>query len=352
MEQKLVDFLEKLEEESFNTYYQSDIGKGKIKALFTPSPEPLTQTHKWEYKKTRARLYELSEMLTPDQADRVNVQFENPGLKSYFPAATTQTMRGGIQLLKPGQIAPTHKHSANAFRFILESDSSETFTIVDGTKIPMMKGDLILTPNWTWHDHRNTGKNDTIWFDGLDLIFSYWIGAIFYSSMGGKNQEIERDVTANEALHGRGLNAPNLKGTNSRLLYYRFEHVKKAMESMASERVDKNAFHLDYIDPKTGREPIPTMNLGMRYIRPEEKGPTIRRTENLIAICFDGSGEIVFPNEGKKISIEPYDVVTIGSWKEYYFNNIGDKPMYVFTFSDAPIFKNAGQFRELISDIN
>lgn len=349
MEQKLLNFLERLENEGFNTYYQSDIGKGKVKALFTPTPEPLTRTHKWEYRKAREMLYELSEMLSPEEADRVNVQFENPGLKDYFPAATTQTMRGGIQLLKPGQIAPTHKHSPNAFRFVLESASDQTFTIVDGTKIPMMKGDLILTPNWTWHDHRNTGTSDTIWFDGLDLIFSYWIGAIFYSTMGGKNQQIERDVAANEALHGRSLNSQNNKTTNARLLYYRFDDVRKAMEVLVSENKQKDAFHLDYIDPKTGKDPIPTMNLGMRYIKPGKSGPVMRKTENLILICFNGSGEVVFPEEDKKLTIEPYDVVTIGSWKEYYFNNTGEKPLYIFTFSDAPIFKNAGQYREQIS---
>ena len=349
MDQKLVDFLEKLGNENFNTYYQADIGKGKVKPLFTPTPAPLAQTHKWEYKKARAMLYELSEMLTPDQADRVNVQFENPGLKDYFPAATTQTMRGGIQLLKPGQIAPTHRHSANAFRFVLESEGSETYTIVDGTRIPMKKGDLILTPNWTWHDHRNNGNKDTIWFDGLDLIFSYWIGAIFYSTMGGKNQEIERDVEANVSVHGRNLNAPNLKSTNSRLLHYKFSDVQKALETMAAEQKEKDAFHVDYIDPRSGSDPIPTMNLGMRFIRPGKSGPKIRKTENLIALCFDGTGEIVFPEEGKSFSLESHDVVTIGAWKEYYFKNTGSKPLYVFTFSDAPIFRNAGQYKEQIS---
>ena len=244
MDQKLTDFLETLDKEGLNTYYQSDIGKGKVKPLFTPLPAPIALTHKWEYKKVREMLYELSELLTPDQADRVNVQFENPGLKSYFPAATTQTMRGGIQLLKPGQIAPTHKHSPNAFRFVLESEGSNTYTIVDGTKIPMKKGDLILTPNWTWHDHRNNGEKDTIWFDGLDLIFSYWIGAIFYSTMGGKNQEIEREVESNEVVHGRGIYAPNFKSTNARLLYYRFKDVQKALEIMADEQKNKNAFGL------------------------------------------------------------------------------------------------------------
>ena len=118
---------------------------------------------------------------------------------------------------------------------------------------------------------------------------------------------------------------------------------------MASENKEKDAFHLDYIDPKTGHDPIPTMNLGMRYIRPGKTGPKIRRTENLIALCFDGSGEIVFPGTGKKFTLEPFDIVTVGSWKEYYFHNTGNKPLYVFTFSDAPIFRNAGQFREQVS---
>src|SRR5579871_4773193 len=85
---------------------------------------------------------------------------------------TTDTMYGGLQLILPGEIAPAHRHIAFALRFIIEGEKG--FTAVEGQKMTMERGDVILTPSWHWHDHGNEGKNPVIWLDGLDLpLFKY-----------------------------------------------------------------------------------------------------------------------------------------------------------------------------------
>ena len=79
-------------------------------------------------------------------------------------------------ILLPGERAYTHRHSANAFRFILEAPDRGASTVVDGTRIPMQPGDLVMTPNWTWHDHHNESDTHAIWYDGLDVLMAYWLG--------------------------------------------------------------------------------------------------------------------------------------------------------------------------------
>lgn len=86
-----------------------------------------------------------------------------------FPEApyTTDTLYAGLQVINPGETAPAHKHSAFALRYIIEG--SRGFTSVDGQKMYMEKGDMILTPSWTFHDHGHEGEGPMIWLDGLDL---------------------------------------------------------------------------------------------------------------------------------------------------------------------------------------
>jgi gentisate 1,2-dioxygenase len=67
----------------------------------------------------------------------------------------------------PGETAPAHRHRAFALRFIIEGSAG--FTAVEGEKIEMHRGDVILTPSWQWHDHGNEGTGPVIWLDGLDL---------------------------------------------------------------------------------------------------------------------------------------------------------------------------------------
>jgi gentisate 1,2-dioxygenase len=69
---------------------------------------------------------------------------------------TTDTLYAGLQLINPGETAPAHRHRAFALRFIIEGHRG--FTAVEGEKIYMNKGDVILTPPWTWHDHGHEGS--------------------------------------------------------------------------------------------------------------------------------------------------------------------------------------------------
>lgn len=67
----------------------------------------------------------------------------------------------------PNETAKAHRHVAFAMRFIIEGQGG--FTAVQGRRIRMQRGDVILTPTWNWHDHGKDGSGPMIWLDGLDL---------------------------------------------------------------------------------------------------------------------------------------------------------------------------------------
>src|SRR4029450_1558238 len=66
----------------------------------------------------------------------------------------------------PGVVAPAHLHSPNATRTILSNKGGST--VVEGERCTAERGDLILTPNGTWHDHGNDSSEPVIWIDMLD----------------------------------------------------------------------------------------------------------------------------------------------------------------------------------------
>ena len=83
---------------------------------------------------------------------RRTVQLINPNLVD--AKATTKTLQMSVQLVKPGEVAEAHRHTAAALRFVVESASA--YTTVEGEQMIMEPGDLVRTPNWTFHDHANT----------------------------------------------------------------------------------------------------------------------------------------------------------------------------------------------------
>jgi gentisate 1,2-dioxygenase len=78
---------------------------------------------------------------------------------------------GGLQLVNPGETAVAHRHIAYALRFIIQGNG---FTAVEGKKLPLSRGDIVLTPTWQWHDHGNESNTPVIWLDILNLpLFRY-----------------------------------------------------------------------------------------------------------------------------------------------------------------------------------
>ena len=58
----------------------------------------------------------------------------------------SNTLVANIQIVMPGEIARAHRHSAAALRLIIEGRGG--YTVVNGERVPMFPGDLVLTPNW------------------------------------------------------------------------------------------------------------------------------------------------------------------------------------------------------------
>ncbi|KAH7071814.1 RmlC-like cupin domain-containing protein [Paraphoma chrysanthemicola] len=132
--------------------------------MVPPHPNPKAAITSWEYSLLRPALIEASEIVSAEEAERRVLILVNQTMSA---PNTTDTIYAGLQVVLPGETAPAHRHRAFALRFIIEG--SEGYTAVEGAKIKMSKGDVILTPSWHWHDHGNEGSDPVIWLDALDL---------------------------------------------------------------------------------------------------------------------------------------------------------------------------------------
>ena len=129
----------------------------------------------WRYQDMRPQLLRAIDLITAKEAERRVFMLENPGLPG--TGYITTSLYCGLQVIKPGEIAPAHRHSPNALRFIIEGEGA--YTTVEGERVVMRPGDFVLTPGWTWHDHGHLGSEPVIWLDALDNPFGQFFGAIF-----------------------------------------------------------------------------------------------------------------------------------------------------------------------------
>lgn len=170
--------------DSSGTYYK-ELASKSLMALWTRpdvlTPEPATDVvpHKWPWDETSPALKKSGTLVSPHEAERRVLLLANPGLAPR--PGTTQSLIAGFQLVMPGEIAVTHRHTPSAMRFIVEGGGG--FTTVNGERTTMEPGDFITTPNWTWHDHGNATEAPNIWLDGLDVPLALGLNQIFLRNM-------------------------------------------------------------------------------------------------------------------------------------------------------------------------
>ena len=124
------------------------------RTLITPSPRTPAVPHCWRYDDVRDWVLRAGDVISAREAERRVLVLENPGLRGQ--TRITNSLYAGLQLILPGEVAPSHRHSQSALRFIIEGAGA--YTAVDGERAYMARGDLILTPPMTWHDHGSHGK--------------------------------------------------------------------------------------------------------------------------------------------------------------------------------------------------
>ena len=156
--------------------------------LVTPEPNTRTHSHIWYWKDTKNRVLDSGSIITAEQAERRVLILENPNMRG--ESKITDTLYAGLQLILPGEVAPSHRHTQSALRFVMHGNGA--YTAVDGEKTIMRPGDFIITPSWTWHDHGNESNEPMIWLDGLDIPMVNHFSASFAEKLNEDTQELKR----------------------------------------------------------------------------------------------------------------------------------------------------------------
>ena len=226
-------------EEDLQAFYR-ELDAQSLAALWTqgggggPEPKSKAVPFVWHWRDLRTQAIRAAELVGTEQAERRVLIMANPGLP--FRAATN-TLTANIQVVMPGEIARAHRHTAAALRLIIESEGG--YTVVNGHRIPMLPGDLVLTPNWTWHDHANDTNAPMIWLDGLDSPLIRMLECGFQEKYEAEAQSVGVGADPSFAKYGAGGLRPAWEqaptSQYSPLWHYPYTQAREALERLAAE---------------------------------------------------------------------------------------------------------------------
>lgn len=316
-----------------------------LNALVTSEPQTRAVPARWAYEDVRGYLMRAGDLISAEQAERRVVILENPGLPG--ESAITPRLYAGLQLVLPGEIAPCHRHSQSALRFIMEGDGA--YTAVDGEKAFMKEFDLILTPNWRWHDHGNPSNDPIIWLDGLDIPTIRALDAQFSERLGQPSHPETEPAGSNRAKFGRGLRP--LKAGSQRpefprepLFHYPYSDWSASLETLAaSEMPDSHIGHaLEFLNPSTGGQVMPTISAHVRLLPAGFETKIRRSTESAVFAVIQGTGEVEIGNETYRLS--PRDMIVVPSWAPTRW--CASEKLKLFAFTDRVVQEKLCLYRE------
>jgi len=312
-----------------------------LRAVLPPGqPRPNTKPTFWSYESLRPLLLRAGEMTPIGKAERRVLVLANPG-HSLEKMQASAAIYLGMQLLLPGEWAPSHRHTPNAVRMIVEGEGA--YTTVDGEKCPMSRGDLILTPTGLWHEHGHDGTEPVVWLDVLDLPLVYYMEASYH--VDGPRQQVQPGH--GEQRYARGGLLPTPVFERSRKAYpmlrYPWSEAKAALQALAAAETAPEAVQLTYVNPETGAHAENILGFYALMLRP---GQTLRlpvRSPASIFHVIEGGAQVRV--ESETFALAEADTCCAPGYSAVTLANRSDTaPAFLFIADETPLHTKLGVF--------
>ena len=324
----------------------------QIDDLMPMHPSPKAVPHLWRW----AELYPLaarSGELVPvgRGGERRAMGLANPGLggRPYI----SPTLWCAIQYLGARETAPEHRHSQNAFRFVIEGEG--VWTVVNGDPVRMSRGDFLLTPGWNFHGHHNDTDEPMAWIDGLDIPFSYQNDVGFFEF---GSERVTDYATPNFSRGERLWCHPGVRPlsgleetVSSPIGAYRWEHTDRALteqllleEEGVPATVEQGHAAIRFVNPTNGGDVMPTIRAEFHRLRAGARTQPRRDVGSQVFQVFEGTGTAVL--DGLEQQLGKGDIFVVPSWVSWEIT--AESQLDLFAFSDAPIMERLNFNRTLI----
>ena len=316
--------------------------------------------HHWRWAEIAPYLDKIAEIargadVSPIEfAERQQFLLTNPGLGGRLQV--TSTMRCAVSIYNPGDVAPVHIHTPNASRTILSEEGG--YTTIEGERCEAARGDLILTPNGTWHDHGNDGSKPVVWIDVLDFplmefLDCVWLDETYPGDTQGNSraQPVSLPGSYSHKLYGQGGLVPSFVAhrrgfgrDTSPMFHYSGADVREALAGLREEDGDRyEAVALRFVNPATGGSVFPTLDYRAQLLRPGEATRFKRETASTLYVAIEGQG--VTEIAGRRLDWQANDIFVVPSfaWRRHINQSEADAVLYAV--SDAPLMEKIGQYR-------
>ena len=279
-------------------------------------PKKSLEPAHWKWTEGRAALEEVARIVGPEHAERRNLIMRNPAEGHAY--GTLRTMISAYQLMLPGEVARSHWHSPHALRVILEGHGS--YTVVNGERVDMRPGDVVLTPGGDWHWHGVEGQDACMWLDILDRPLTIMLEPLF------------------QDYHPDGHEPMRNVAEQSPLLF----SWADTLDQLDRAEADPDGCFGARIELGATKPALPTLALHMQRLPAGTNTRRFRSSANYLYLVLQGNGRSII--DGKAFDWQRGDVVAVPCWRPIVHE--AQEDAILFSATDEPVQRLCGYLRE------
>lgn len=301
-------------------------------------PTRQTRATHWPYASLKTQLLKAGELTPIEKAERRVLVLANPG-HGLEKMQASPAIYLGMQLLLPGEWAPSHRHTPNAVRMVVEGEGA--WTTVEGEKCTMARGDLILTPTGLWHEHGHDGTEPVVWLDVLDLPLVHYLEASYH--VNGERQATKAGSDARTYTGGGIVPTPVFGRSGKRypLLRYPWQQTRDALLAMADDQPERAHLQVTFVNPETGEDAENILGFHAMMLRAGQSLQLPARSPATVFHMIEGAADVQVA--AQRFTLAQADTCCVPGYTAVSLHNHASRePALLFVADESPLHRKLG----------
>ncbi|HLG70245.1 MAG TPA: cupin domain-containing protein [Chloroflexota bacterium] len=302
-----------------------------------PAPRHGNAAAHWDWAVVRSGLLQSGRIVTvgPDGMT---------GMRSVVGVEARQfPIHMNAQILMPGERTECHRTMRSETRLVVEAPPEAVF-VCEFEAFPMERGDVVISPMWTFHDHWNPGTTPAIWVDAYDD--GHYQGAPMNEKLpnGALYQEVTRPAGYSQTTLGHARRPDGGRPFPLPPMHYRWRDTSAALRALQAEGASDacDGVYLMLASPVDNGPTLPTFAWHAQLLSPGQRTRAHRHNSTAWYHVFEGSGATVI--EGERLEWSKGDLFAIPAWKWHYHDVSSTGESILFSVDDWPAMTALGHY--------
>lgn len=257
------------------------------------------------------------------------------------------------QILMPGERTQAHRNLRSETRLVCEAPKDAVF-VCEYEAYPMERGDVVISPAWTFHDHWNRDRTPAIWIDGYDNGYNPNVNVDERMPKEDPYEEVRKSAGYSQRTQGlaRPISVTGSGVLNSKTpdpffsplppMRYPWADTHAALTALAEDDAGDpcNGIMIMLASPVDGGPTLPTIAWQVQLLSKRQKTLAHRHNSTTFYFAFEGAGAVVI--DGERLEYQKGDIFAVPAWTWHHHENTHNDDTILFSIDDWPAMKKLG----------